>query len=69
MSSSKVKKNWWPVGIAVSSAFTLILFQNCSRVQLAPMNPSLATSNSPLNQDLNDNPAQMPGSENNEKPN
>jgi len=64
--ANKIKKNRWPVAIAISSAVTLILFQNCSSVKIDTANPALTVDsgqNSSL-QDINDNPSQMPESKN-----
>jgi hypothetical protein len=57
--TEKVKKNWWPLGIAISSAFTLILFQNCASVKIDTTNPALTVENRAPS-DTNDNPAQFP---------
>ena len=56
---NKVKKNWWPLVIAISSATTLILFQNCSRVQILTQNSGL-TNQSSSNRDANDDPLLIP---------
>jgi hypothetical protein len=59
-SVNRVKKNWWPLSIAVSSALAIVFFQNCSRVQLTPPQANLTSVTDNSGQDRDDNPAQFP---------
>jgi len=56
--------NWWPVGIALSSAVAILFFQNCSVVHLTTSNPSLsASSETAAQQEKSENSERFPANE------